>query len=108
MSKEKSVKRVIITVAEAKEILGKLNVETIDQIQKRTLDYVSKFSKVSGDEAKKKAARLVSECGLTVEEAAELVNIMPKSIEEVRTFTSGWKKLIQTPALEKILNALAE
>jgi DNA-directed RNA polymerase subunit F len=36
----------------------------------------------------------------------ELVNIMPKSLEELRTFTSGWRKLLSTETLEKILKIL--
>jgi len=32
--------------------------------------------------------------------------VMPKSIEELRTFTSGWRKLLPTETLEKILKIL--
>ncbi|MGI0044642.1 MAG: RNA polymerase Rpb4, partial [Nitrososphaeraceae archaeon] len=36
----------------------------------------------------------------------ELVNIVPKSLEELRSFTFGWKKLILTNTLEKMLDIL--
>jgi len=49
---------------------------------------------------------LIRECEFTEEEAVELVNIMPKSLEELRTFTFGWKKLILTSTLEKALAKL--
>jgi DNA-directed RNA polymerase subunit F len=50
--------------------------------------------------------QLVDECDLTEEEAVEVVNIMPTSLEELRAFTFGWKKLILSETLEKMLNIL--
>ena len=102
---EKSDKK-ILTIPEANQILQKIDVEKADQIQKRTLDYTTKFSKAQADAAKKLRKELGSEAGLSDEEAVELVNIMPKSIEELRTFTSGWRKLLSTETLEKILKIL--
>jgi DNA-directed RNA polymerase subunit F len=51
---------------------------------------------------------LVDECGLTLEEATELLNVLPRSQEELRVFTSGWRKLIPTATVEKIMKILAE
>ncbi|HKT22736.1 MAG TPA: RNA polymerase Rpb4 [Nitrososphaerales archaeon] len=96
----------ILTIAEANQILQKIDVEKADQIQKRTLDYTTKFAKSEADRAKKLKKELESEAGLSEEEAVELVNISPKSIEELRTFTSGWRKLLSTETLEKILKIL--
>ena len=98
----------IITVPEAKEILSKIDSEQADQIQKRTQDYLLKFSKIEADKAKKIRKSLVEDCGLTVEEATELVNIMPKSQEELRVFTAGWRKLIPTATVEKIIKIISE
>jgi DNA-directed RNA polymerase subunit F len=78
----------------------------MDQIQRWTFDYVTKFSKISPDAAKILVNDLIRECEFTEEEAVELVNIMPKSLEELRTFTFGWKKLILTSTLEKALAKL--
>ena len=50
--------------------------------------------------------KLASEGDLTNEESVELVNVMPRSIEELRAFTFGWKKLIVTEKLEKIKSIL--
>jgi DNA-directed RNA polymerase subunit F len=52
--------------------------------------------------------QLVDQCDLTEEEAVEVVNIMPLSQEELRAFTFGWKKLILTETLDKMLNILKE
>lgn len=105
MSTEPREKK-LLTLSEAHQILEKIDVEKADQIQKRTLDYASKFSKVSAESAKKLRKQLESECGLSAEEAVEVVNIMPKSIEELRTFTAGWRKLLPTETLEKMLKIL--
>jgi DNA-directed RNA polymerase subunit F len=96
----------IISIPEAKEILSKIDPEQTDQIQKRTMDYLMKFSKIEPEKAKKARKALMDECGLTIEEATELINIMPKSQEELRVFTAGWRKLIPTATVEKILKIL--
>ena len=96
----------ILTLSEAHQILEKIDVEKADQIQKRTLDYTSKFAKTTVEGAKKMRKQLESDCGLSTEEAVEVINIMPKSIEELRTFTAGWRKLLPTETLEKILKIL--
>ena len=102
---EKPAKKVL-TIPEANQILQKIDVEKADQIQKRTLDDTAKFSKVTADAAKKMRKQLESDCGLTEEEAVEVVNVMPKTNEELRTFTSGWRKLLPTETLDKILKVL--
>jgi DNA-directed RNA polymerase subunit F len=100
-------KKEMITLSEVKEILEKRNAEEMDQIQRWTLDYVTKFSKSKPEVAKKLISDLVKECDFTEEEAVELANIMPKSLEELRTFTFGWKKLILTSTLDKALSKLS-
>ena len=96
----------LLTLSEAHQILEEIDVEKADQIQKRTLDYTSKFAKIAPETAKKLRKQLINDVGLTAEEAVEIVNIMPKSIEELRTFTAGWRKLLATETLEKILRTL--
>jgi DNA-directed RNA polymerase subunit F len=97
------IKKEIITLPHVKEILDSVKPDDMDQIQRWTSDYVSKFAKVDSMKAQKMVSRLVEQCDLTVEEAVEIVNIMPVSLEELRSFTFGWKKLILTETLEKIL-----
>jgi len=105
MMSEKTTKK-LLTIPEAHQILQRIDIEKADQIQKRTLDYTSKFAKATPESAKKLRKELETECGLSEEEAVEVVNVMPKSIEELRTFTSGWRKLLPTETLEKILKIL--
>ncbi|MDP9197008.1 MAG: RNA polymerase Rpb4 [Thermoproteota archaeon] len=100
------VKKEMISMSEVKETLEKRKPDEMDQIQRWTFDYVTKFSKISQDAAKRLVNDLIKECEFTEEESVELVNIMPKSLEELRTFTFGWKKLILTSTLEKALTKL--
>jgi len=105
---EEVVKKRMISLPEVREILSKQDIESMDQIQRWTHDYVSKFSKIEPKVAKKMKQDLISECGLTEEEAVEIINIQPKSLPELRSFTFGWKKLILSETLEKILKIIDE
>ena len=102
------IKKEIITLPHVKEILELVKPDDMDQIQRWTADYVTKFAKADSKKAQKMVRQLVDQCDLTVEEAVEVVNIMPVSLEELRAFTFGWKKLILTETLEKILSILKE
>jgi len=105
---EEVIKKRMISLPEVQEILSKHDVESMDQIQRWTHDYVSKFAKIEPKVAKKMKQDLINQCGLTEEEAAEIVNILPKSLPELRSFTFGWKKLILSETLEKILKIIDE
>ncbi len=100
------VKKRVITIPEVKEYLEKVELEKMDQIQRWTYDYVKEFAKEDADRARNMKNRLVEECDLSEEEAAEIVNIMPTTLEELRAFTFGWKRLVLTDTLEKILEIL--
>lgn len=100
------IKKEIVTLPHVKEILESVKPDDMDQIQRWTSDYVSKFAKVDSKKAQKMVRQLIEECDLTEEEAVEIVNILPTSLEELRAFTFGWKKLILTETLEKMLSIL--
>ena len=103
---EEVKKKQLISLPEVKEILGKVDAESLDQIQRWTYDYVSKVTKIDSKSAQKMKQELVKDCGLTVEEAVEVINIRPASLPELRSFTFGWKKLILAETLEKILQII--
>jgi DNA-directed RNA polymerase subunit F len=100
------VKKEIITLPEVKKILEGVKPDDMDQIQRWTFDYVGKFAKVDSNLASRMVRQLIEKCDLKEEEAVEIVNALPSSIEELRAFTFGWKKLILTDTLEKMLNIL--
>jgi len=100
------IKKEIITLPQVKEILEIVKPDEMDQIQRWTFDYVGKFAKTDSRKAQKMVKQIIEQCELKEEEAVEVVNVMPKSLEELRAFTFGWKKLILTDNLEKILSIL--
>ncbi len=59
-----------ISNSEVKEILGREDPESMDQIQRWTYDYVSKFVQIDPKAAKKMREQLIKDCELTAEEAA--------------------------------------
>ena len=105
---EEMKKKQPISVSEVKEIMEKSDPESMDQIQRWTFDYVSKFAKIDGKAAKKLKQQLVKECAITEEEAVEIVNNLPSTEAELRAFTFGWKKLILAETLEKMLKIIKE
>ena len=92
----KTKKITVISLSEVKDILSKLDITNADQIQKRTYDYVIKFSTPDTRKLKKASEKIVALGYLNLEEAHQILNVNPKTIPELRVFTSGWKKLIPT------------
>jgi DNA-directed RNA polymerase subunit F len=105
---EEVKKKQAISLSEVKEILGKVDPEEMDQIQRWTYDYVSKFTSIDSKDAKEMKKQLIKECELTEDESVEIVNIRPTSLAELRSFTFGWKKLILAETLEKMLKIIKE
>ncbi|MGI0073941.1 MAG: RNA polymerase Rpb4 [Nitrosotalea sp.] len=105
---EEVKKKQPISIPEVKEIMEKVETESMDQIQRWTYDYVTKFTKTNAKDAKKLKQQLIKECGTTDEEAVEIVNNLPTTEAELRAFTFGWKKLILAETLEKMLKIIKE
>ncbi len=105
---KKAITEKNLTIPQVKKLLVSLGEENLDQFQRRTLDYASKFSKVDAEAAEKLMEKLVENFGLEEEEAIQVVNCMPKSVEELRVFLSGGRKIIETSKLEAIVNLLDE
>jgi len=105
---EKNVTEKKLALPQVKRMLESLGEENLDQFQRRTLDYTSKFSKADHEATEKLVEKLVAEFGLEEEEAVQIVNCMPKSIEELRVFLAGGRKIIEASRLEAIVNLLNE
>ncbi|MFZ1038754.1 MAG: RNA polymerase Rpb4 [Candidatus Bathyarchaeia archaeon] len=97
-----------LTLPEVKKSLESMGEENLDQFQRRTLDYTSKFVKVDPEEAQELVGKLVTDFSLEEDEAVQIVNCMPKSIEELRIFLAGGRKIIETSKLEAIVSLLNE
>jgi DNA-directed RNA polymerase subunit F len=104
----KALRERALTIPEVKKLLELIGEEKLDQFQRRSFDYASKFSKVDEDKAHTLVDTLVAQYGLEEEEAIQIVNSMPESVEEVRVFLGGGRKIIETSKLQGILNLLDE
>ena len=97
-----------LTLPQVKKALESVGEENLDQFQRRTLDYVSKFAKVDAEVSEELLEKLVTEFGLDEDEAVEIVNCMPESVEELRVFLAGGRKIIETAKLQAIVAFLNE
>ena len=95
-----------LTLPQVKQLLDSIGETNLDQFQRRTLDYVSKFSKVDAANAEKLLETLVKEYGLDEIEAVQIVNSMPESVDQLRVFLAGGRKIIETQKLAAIVDLL--
>lgn len=102
----KALKQKILTVPEVKKLLETVGEENLDQFQRRALDYAIKLTRVDAKSAKKLVQGLVKRFELEEEEAVQIVNCMPESIEEIRVFLTGGRKIVETQKLEDMLSFL--
>lgn len=91
------------TTAEAKKILEKANEEELGEFQRRTLDYTSKFSKLPAQKAEKLVKELGEKFQLERKEAIQVVNTMPRYMEELRTILTVKGRIISGTQLEDML-----
>jgi len=97
-----------LTLPQVKKVLEDIGEENLDQFQRRTLDYVNKFSKADVPNAEMLLAKLVKEFGLEEDEAVQVVNCMPETVDELRVFLAGGRKIIETAKLDAIISLLNE
>ncbi len=102
----KEIKEKAVTVPEVKKMLESIGEEKLDQFQRRSLDYASKFSKLDPSTAEKLVSELIETFELGTEEAVQLVNCMPESAEELRVFLAGGRRIVETSKLKSILAIL--
>ena len=104
----KPLKKQVLTVAQVKKMLESIGEDKLDQLQRRSLDYASKFSRIDPEKAEILVKNLMEKFELEKEETVQLVNCMPESIEEVRVFLAGGRKIVETSKLQEILSLLDE
>ena len=104
----KALKERPITIPQVKETLEAIGEERLDQFQRRSLDYAAKFSKVDPSMAETLVNKLVEQFELEEEEAVQIINCMPESIQEIRVFLARGRRIMETSKLERILTFLNE
>ena len=96
-----------IATAEARRILEKASEEELGEFQRRTRDYAVKFSKIQASKAEKLIRDLAAKHQLERKDAIQIVNCMPKSIEEIRTVLVIKGRVFTTEQLERILKTIS-
>jgi DNA-directed RNA polymerase subunit F len=97
-----------LTLPQVKKMLESIGEENLDQFQRRTLDYVNKFAKVEPVKAEEIVEVLVKEYELAETEAVQIVSCMPETVDELRVFLAGGRKIIEAQKLEKMVSVLNE
>src|SRR5437867_12916856 len=92
-----------ITNAEAKGVLEKVKEEGLREFQRRTLDFTGRFSKIPADRAAKLVEELSSELQLDRNDAIQLVNTLPQSVEERRAVLTVRARYVSTEQLSVTL-----
>jgi len=90
-----------------KKILEKrLSEEEPSLMQRTTYDHAVKFSKLSPDKALELVEKLQQEFGLSGVTAVQIVNVMPKTIDELRTLMVTENRIFLPSELEKMLSII--
>jgi len=97
-----------LTLPQVKKLLETIGEENLDQFQRRTLDYVKKFSKADPEKAEEVLQVLVKKYEIDEAEAIQIINCMPETVDELRVFLAGGRKIIETSKLQAIVEFLNE
>jgi DNA-directed RNA polymerase subunit F len=97
-----------LTLPQVKKLLETIGEENLDQFQRRTLDYVNKFSKADPEKAEELLQVLVKKYEVDEAEAIQIINCMPETVDELRVFLAGGRKIIETSKLQAIVEFLNE
>lgn len=92
--------------AEAKRTLERAKEEELGEFQRRTLDYASKFSRISPAKAERLVKELSDKFQLERKDAIQIANTMPRYTEEVRTILTVKGKIIGASELQDILKVV--
>ncbi len=106
---KKVLKREEATISTVKEFLEKLRERAeLSPMQRVTLDYASKLAKLPREKAEALIDRLMEEFKLSRFTAVQIANILPKTIEELRTLLVIEGRIFLTSELGKMLNVIRE
>ncbi len=97
-----------ITIAEAREILEKVSEEDLGEFQRRVFEYTKKFPSLTGTDVKKLVKKLTEAHKLNINEAIQIINCMPESVEEIRSILAIKGRTFQIETFKDILKDLNE
>ncbi len=108
MSPKEIISKKPVTLSTVKEILKQREEEGEHSfIQKVTLDYVTKFSKLSAEDAEKLVNELHEKFEIDYDIATQIVNSMPTTIHDLRIFLpEKAKRKESSDLLQEIIDLL--
>lgn len=89
--------------SEAKRTLERAKEDELGEFQRRTLDYASKFTKIPPAKGEKLVKELSEKFQLDRKDSIQIVNTMPRYIEELRTILTVKGRIVGAAQLEDIL-----
>ena len=95
-----------ITNAEAKSVLEKVKEEELGEFQRRTLDFTRRFAKLPGEKGAKLVEELSSKLQLDRNDAIQIANTVPQSVEELRAVLTVKGRFVSTEQLNGILEIM--
>ncbi len=96
----------LITNPEAKAILENVKEEELGEFQRRTLEFTRKFSKMPPKDASKLTEELHTTLQLERNDAIQIVNCLPTSVEELRALLTVKGRFVSTEQLNGILEIM--
>jgi DNA-directed RNA polymerase subunit F len=100
------VKEEEVTLPQVKKLLEQRSAEgELSYLQRLTYEYTMKFSKLSPEKAEELFKRL-KEDGISASIASQIVNVLPTSVDELRTIFAGESKPVLPSELEKVLSVV--
>jgi len=103
---KKIIKETLLTLPEVKQLLEERAKEELNYMQRITLDYASKFSKLSVEEAKQLVNELISEFDLKMETAVQITNILPDTVHELRVLLTTEPKTFTSDELKRMMEVI--
>src|SRR5215831_16238660 len=100
------VEQKLITNPEARSVLEDVNEEQLGEFQRRTLEYTRKFSKIPQKEASRLTEELHTTLQLERNDAIQIVNCLPSTVEELRALLTVKGRFVSTEQLNGILEIM--
>ncbi|MFB0560613.1 MAG: DNA-directed RNA polymerase subunit F [Candidatus Lokiarchaeia archaeon] len=105
----KILKERLLNLAEVKKILEERSSKgELSYVQRVTLDYATKFSQLPVEKSVEIVKRLIENFGISESTAIQIVNAVPKSIDELRVFLTNEQKIFTEEELSEFLKTLEE
>ncbi len=100
------IKEEEVTLPQVKKLLEQRTTEgELSYLQRLTYEYTVKFSRLGPEKAEELFKRL-KEDGISASVASQIVNILPTSVDELRTIFAGESKPVLPSELEKVLSVI--